>query len=64
MKNTANNSRFAGMEEINCPFQVTSKLDVVNVATEKVHGNTVILATFETYEAAERWVGMQYLMNA
>ena len=64
MKNAANNSRFAGMEEINCPFQVTSKLDVVNVATEKVHGNTVIVATFETYEAAERWVWVQYMLNS
>ena len=64
MKNIANNSKFKGMQEISCPFQVTSKMKVVNVAREKVHGNTVILATFETYEAAERWVGMQYLMNA
>jgi len=64
MKNTAHNTRFAGQDEISCPFQVTSQLDVVNMATEKVHGNTVILATFDTYEAAERWVGMQYLLNA
>ena len=64
MENTANNSKFAGQKEISCPFQVTSQLDIVNMATEKVHGNTRILATFDTYEAAERWVGMQYLLNA
>ena len=64
MKNQGLNKRWEGQEEINNPFAVTSDLRIVNIATQKLHGNTVILEMLETHEAAERFVALQYLLSA
>jgi len=64
MKNQKINARWNEQEEINNPFAVTSALNIVNVATTKLHGNTVIVEMLETHEAAERFVALQYLLNA
>jgi len=63
MKNQGLNKRWTE-REISNPFAVTSDLRIVNVATTKLHGNTVILEMLETSEAAQRWVALQYLLNA
>ena len=37
---------------------------IKNQVTDKIHGNTVILNTFRSYEEAENWVGVYYLLNS
>ena len=58
------NKKWNEIEVINNPFAVTSRLQIVNIATTKLHGNTVIIEMLETHEAAERFVALQYLLNA